>query len=374
MRKGLSFVVIFFVLLMLSSSTMSYSEYNRAGQSEKIIGVKVYDLYDDYNELVTSWIDLGINTAFVSVDLMRDSIFTTVAKKKGIKLFVIFPFYFNPDVLHNDEGLYAIDQYGNKAINEWVEFVCPNRTEYNLNKIKEVVEIVKTYQPDGISLDFIRNFVFWEKVYPDTKSSDLPVTCFCDSCVKLFSDEYKINLLNENQTIPERASCIINNYGKEFTEWKCDKILSIISRVSEAIKTAAPKIKLNVHNVPWGDSDYESAITRVAGQDRKQISKVADYISPMTYSHMIKRDPKWISKHVEEISAGLNCKILPSIQVGKAYLEEELLPEEFELELINALKYPSSGVIFWNWNAIDESVPKKAIIKKVLKENLYGII
>jgi len=53
--------------------------------------------------------------------------------------------------------------------------------------------------------------------------------------------------------------------------------------------------------------------------------------------------------------------------VGKAYLSNELSPKEFEACLSAALKEPSSGVIFWNWDMLAASKEKMSLAKTILK-------
>ena len=61
-------------------------------------------------------------------------------------------------------------------------------------------------------------------------------------------------------------------------------------------------------------------------------------------------------------------KIIPSIQVNKAYLERELGMEEFEQSLSEALKPPSRGVLFWSWERLVQD-PEKLKVLKDIKEN-----
>jgi hypothetical protein len=89
----------------------------------------------------------------------------------------------------------------------------------------------------------------------------------------------------------------------------------------------------------------------------------------MTYAHMVKRSPSWVNSVVKDMDKVAGCRILPSIQVKEAYLSDILSVSEFRETLKEALKPPSSGVIFWSWEALEKDFPKKDLIRDVLQEN-----
>jgi hypothetical protein len=61
-------------------------------------------------------------------------------------------------------------------------------------------------------------------------------------------------------------------------------------------------------------------------------------ISPMCYWHMLKRKPPWIHEVVEDAFARAKVRIVPSIQVGNAYISDKLPVEEFREALEEALR------------------------------------
>jgi hypothetical protein len=62
-----------------------------------------------------------------------------------------------------------------------------------------------------------------------------------------------------------------------------------------------------------------------------------------------------------------NAPILPSIQVKEAYIPGPETPDEFKAALVEALKPPSRGVIFWNWATLAASPEKLAAVRGVLR-------
>jgi hypothetical protein len=359
MKTILLFSSIFFIVVAYSKSQLN-------NNSESIIGVKIYEYKGDIIKLFEKWKRIKINTVFASPKLLSNNEFKKYAKQYNVETFVILPIFFDPEKLENDSSLFAITQYGKKAKKEWVKFVCPSQKDFIENKIRFIIDFVKEHQPTGISLDFIRYFTFWEKVYPYTDIDILPNTCFDEKCLAGFSESNKIGFPSRYKTENEKYDWIRENHFDEWVNWKSNLITKTVKSIVERVKKINPKIKVNLHAVPWRQNDFNGAIKSVIGQDFKALAKYVDFISPMTYSHMVKQKPEWIHSVVEDIHNISKTKILPSIQVGIAYLDNKLTVNEFEQYIDEALKPPSSGVIFWNWSALDKEKEKYNLVKKKL--------
>ena len=312
------------------------------------------------------WRDLDINTVLASETLLSNREFRDLAEKFNITTFVIIPVFFNPEELEKNPDLYAITDAGKRASEEWVQFVCPTREDYREQKISYIKHVIENLDPDGISVDFIRHFVFWEKVYPNRTLDSITNTCFDSHCLEKYQKETGITIPQEYSAIPEKAAWIKKNHMKSWTEWKCSVITGMIREIAAEAKKSKPDVLINVHAVPWREKDFGGAIKIIAGQDIASLSAYADFISPMCYSHMVKRKPPWINSVVEDMHRRAHRPILPSIQVKEAYLPEKLSAHEFHDALLEALKPPSRGVIFWSWEALDKDPEKKDLIKTVV--------
>jgi hypothetical protein len=157
-RPTLASVLILFLLVTLAGCA---EERNQQIDNSRIIKAKIYSHEGNFRQLFSEWKEVGINTAFVSEALDSKREFQALTKEFQIRRFVILPIFFNPDFLKENPEYYSITDQGEKAIDDWVEFVCPSRDEYREMRIDWVRRIVAKHQPDGISLDFIRHFVFW---------------------------------------------------------------------------------------------------------------------------------------------------------------------------------------------------------------------
>ncbi|MCX8159884.1 MAG: hypothetical protein N3G18_03005 [Candidatus Saccharicenans sp.] len=333
-----------------------------------LIGVKVYRLPDPPEATFRAWKRLGINTAFIGLELATQDNFIRSAREAGFKTFIIFPVFYNPEKLKASPELYAVTGEGRPAKDDWVEFVCPGNRLYRREIIEKARKLVADYQPDGLSLDFIRHFVFWEKVYPDSEPDPLKTTCFCPDCLRTFQQETGIKIPPEITGYPAVPNWILNNHRQAWLEWRSRQITSMVEEISEAVRQVNHFLLLNIHLIPWREKDFNGARISVVAQDPAALFRYVDYLSPMCYAQMLKRPPDWISSVVADLQKSAPNPVIPSIQVKEAYLPEKLSAQEFDRSLKAALKPPSRGVVFWNWEALAESKEKQEIARKRIKE------
>jgi hypothetical protein len=361
MRKFLFFTAIFFFFAISSCQNLY--------MKDTLIGVKIYAHDGDLGELFEEWKRVGINLILASPELAAKDNFMSLARNHAMRVFLIVPTFFNADALDKDSSLYSITRQGEKAIDEWVEFICPNRSQYRRSHIQHLKTLATEIKPDGVSLDFIRYFVYWEKVFPDQIYDNFPQTCFDEACLGKFLADYQLKMPDSCLNINEKADYILDQYKQEWTEFKCKTISLYVSEMVEAIKSVNPEIEINIHAVPWKSTDFEGGIRSIAGQDLKQVAPLVDYISPMCYHHMVIQSPEWVHEVVNDISVQApNKRILPSIQVNKAYLDTSISESEFKDALIEALRPPSDGVIFWSWEALEASPEKLKVVRDYIDE------
>ncbi len=348
-----------FVLLV----DVDRSPGGQAGEASPIIGIKIYDYSGDFSELFKEWRSLGINTCFVSPELAGKPGFRDAARPEGIAVFLILPIFFNVEELERRPELAAVTNEGKVASDDWVKFICPSREDYRRERVEWVKKLVMDLDPDGISLDFIRHFVFWEMVYPDRKLGSLPNSCFDSSCLRKFQTETGVKLPEDLKTTAAKAGWILKEHLQDWTDWKCSLITSMVKELAGAARAAKPGIKVNIHAVPWRSGDFGGAIKIVAGQDLPAIGVFADYVSPMCYHHMVKQTTAWIHSVVDDMTSLVRVPILPSIQVKEAYIPEPLSVAEFKAALVEALKPLSRGVVFWSWDSLAKDEERKAVVK-----------
>ncbi len=353
--------IIGFCLLLITIVLFVCSDKHGSNDKETdlIIGVKIYQHLGSYKQLFNEWNALSVNTVFVSDSLAANTEFRSLARENNITTFVICPIFYDP----NPE-FPAITERGEPAVDEWVHFACPSRETYRKQKIDWIREFVTKYYPDGISIDFIRFFAYWEKIYPHRLLESLPNTCFDDHCLEKFQTDTKITIPTNLKTIPEIDLWIQENHESTWVEWKCHVITSMIRDIVIEAKKVKPDLLINVHAVPWRQNDFGGAIRKITAQDFKSIAEYVDYLSPMCYFHMVKQKPAWIHSVVRDLFNQTGSHVLPSIQVEKAYLDDPLTTDAFRQAFEASLKPPSKGVVFWNWESLSQSAEKMEIVKQ----------
>jgi len=357
-------------LMVLAAVTITIMLGRQARDSRRnglLVGAKIYERYGPFPALFAAWREAGINTGFVSPALISDPDFRRLAKENGIATFIIFPVFFDAEALAARPDLAAVTARGTRAEEDWVKFVCPTRRDFLAAKADALKKLVRETDPDGISLDFIRFFVFWEMVYPGRAAETLPQTCFDASCLEDFERTAKIAIPGSLTGTPDIARWILSKHLGEWTDWKCGVIARAVETLADAARSVKPGIKVNLHAVPWRAEDFGGAARAVTGQDLARLAPLVDFISPMCYHHMVRRTPAWVHSVVEDMGRRTGAAVLPSIQVKEAYIPGPETPAEFREALAEALKPPSRGVVFWNWAALAESPEKRAAVREVLK-------
>lgn len=336
-----------------------------AGSGKFMVGAKIYEYKGDFPSLVAEWKRVGINTAFLSADLASKPELMALARENGISTFIILPVFQNPERLSARPAEYAVTGRGKRAEDGWVKFVCPSRKEYRAERLEYVKNLVQTCQPDGLSIDFIRYFIFWERVYPDARPDPLDYACFCPNCLQKFQLDTRVIIPPELETVNRKAEWILNKHKPAWVSWKCGNIASMVGAIAEEARRIKPGILLNLHLVPWREDDFDQGVRSIVGQEVAALAPLVDYLSPMCYAHMVKQDPSWIGSVVQDVARRASKPVIPSVQVKEAYLTEKLTPKEFARYLEEVRKPPSAGVIFWNWPMLAEDREKADLVSSL---------
>ena len=302
-----------------------------------------------------------------------------VLNNSGIELWLIAPIFYNDENAYNSANElkltsghspnWAICNDGKVAhedMNEgsWLTMVCPNDSVYLNHRIEYIKAALKKCHFTGVSLDFMRYFVFWEGRRPHTDPKTLRDACFCDACIADFATANSITIEGNNTV--EKAEFIKNRYSGQWTTYKCTKIDKTIEYILKELRKEFPDLKSNLHAVPWSNEDYDGAIKSIAGQNFALLSKRFDQITPMTYNRMLERPAQWINDVTSGIVSEVNDKV-PVIPTIQGATDDNVTDHDFEDALINAIKPPSAGVVIWQFERLTEE--RIMIIERILKND-----
>jgi len=332
-----------------------------------IVGVEISETDRELPGLFEAWRALGVNTVFASEELTSSGGFRALAKKNDTDLFILFPIFFAPEELSENPDLWAVTASGEWAKEGSVEFACPSRTDLRDSRVEEAQAVVKRLRPEGLSIEFIHHFVFWERVGPDCDPAALPDTCYCVNCLQAFATFLGVPTFSIPPQPQRAAAWIEANAADAWVEFKVQTITSMAEEIADAVREIEPDIVININIVPWRREDFDGAIMRVAGQDPVALGEISDYLSPMAYSCMFERPPEWVVSVVEDLDRIAECPVLPNIQVSPDSRNGAIFSgTEFEAVLRAALKLPSAGVVFRSWNDIEADPERTEIIHRVI--------
>lgn len=326
------------------------------GKKDPIIGIKLYQSIQLNDSLYWQWEELGINTVFISHTSITDKELIPDLRRHGMRIFIIVPIYFDAELLAQDPSYYSIRGNDRRAWEDWVAFVSPFHEGYRRQKIKLIRDLVRQYQPDGISLDFLRFFVFWERIRPGDTLKIEEYSCFTPSAIENFESWLGQKIPIPPDSIRQLSAYIALNHSQAWQDWKCHTIAVMTEQIVDAAKKVKTDLLINYHIIPWRRDEYNSAIMAIAGQDIRQISPFVDFFSPMCYVDILERSPLWIDSLLEDMAQNTSKPIIPNI--------EALDDSRFDETLRRSLASPSSSVILWYWEKLIQSSNAQSTLKK----------
>ena len=152
-----------------------------------IIGVEVYESEREFPGLFEEWRALGVTAVFAGEELTSSGGFRALARKNDTDLFIIFPVFVVPEALAENPDLRAIPADGEGAQKGRVEFVCPSRRDFRDRRVEDARMIVKRLRPEGLSIDVLSQYVFWEAAESERGPATPPDTCYCVHCLQAFA-------------------------------------------------------------------------------------------------------------------------------------------------------------------------------------------
>jgi hypothetical protein len=319
----------------------------------------------------------GISAVFARIDdFFADTTvernvreFRKLLRDAGIHFYNTVPVFLNPDALAKNPSLVGYGSMGNPSKSTeaaWLQFVCPTRPDYRQQRIAWFVSLVRELHPDGLSLDFIRYFVYWEAVAPDRTVDSIDKFCFCDYCLHLMTDELGFHFPTHATTRQAKAAWVLANHREAWTAWKCEKITSMVRESATTAKTMQPELKISLHGIPWMESDYDHGLRVVVGQDLQKLAPFVDIFGPMCYFEMLHLTPEWVHNVVVDYFRLTAKAPLPSVQASGSR-RHPVAVEAIRKHFLAGFESPSAGLNVFEWNSLRNDPAKIAILQETAR-------
>lgn len=309
--------------------------------------------------------DLGINAIFVHGGSINHDMIKR-ARSEGLSVFAEFAILNGKNYVEQHPEAWAIDEKGDQVeAASWFMGVCPTEPGFRRHRYDQLRELLHEYDLDGVWMDYVHWHAQFEEPEPI-----LFETCFCDHCLKEFSEESGIEI--PEGTIPEKAQWILENQDESWRKWRCQVIHQWARDMKSIVKEIRPDALLGLYHCPWDDDEFNAARYRILGLDYDLLKETFDVFSPMVYHGRMGRDPEWVRENIRWFCNRINArknsypKVWPIVQ---AYNEPEIITkEEFETVLRGGMASESSGVMMFTTRAVAQEEGKTMVMKKVYTE------
>lgn len=306
--------------------------------------------------------DLGINAIFVHSGSIQPEMMER-ARSEGVKVFAEFATLNGKNYVDDHPEAWAINEKGEQVeAASWFMGVCPTEPGFRQYRFGQLRALLSTFDLDGVWMDYVHWHAQFEEPEPI-----LPETCFCDHCLKRFSEEQNIQI--PNGTAAERALWVLTEEENKWREWRCQIILEWASEMKKIIREIRPDALLGLYHCPWNDDEFEGARRRILGLDYDLLKETIDVFSPMVYHERMGREPVWVEENIGwfcdrlAIQEGTFPKVWPIVQAHDS--PGVVSTEDFQIVLQGGLSHGSSGVMMFTTNAVAEKTEKMDIVKSV---------
>jgi len=293
-----------------------------------------------------------------------DRNFREALKKEGIEYWSVVCTFFNPSAIALNPTLRPIGSDGKQMEQvDWYIGIAPSMESYVEEQIALIDTAVSELQPDGVFLSFTRWPGFWELWMPEDQRQNFPEYSFDPHTLARFTHETGIDI--PVSTSMDTAAWIEKNACKEWTEWKCGVVHTVIQQVKKSAQEIKPDIKIMLNTIPFQKSDFDNAREKVFGQNIKMLSDVVDVFEVMTYHQILKQPVNWLATAGQDVKQRSVNKTVCTIQAEALYLDgihekEKRSPVIDESEFIAAVNSIEAadldGVVIFIWSDLLDDV------------------
>ncbi len=309
--------------------------------------------------------ELGVNSIFVHSGSI-DSSMMERAQKEGIAVYAEFATLNGKNYVDQHPEAWPINELGEREpAASWFMGVCPTEPGFRQYRYDLLRTLLSKYDVKGIWMDYVHWHAQFEEPEPI-----LPETCFCDHCLKTFSET--ADLVIPDGDTKEKAKWILDNHDPTWRKWRSEVIYDWTIEIRKIIDGFDPDILLGVYHCPWNDTEFDSARYRILGLDYDLLKKSVDVFSPMVYHERMGRSPEWVAENIQWFNNKLDIKgneypkVWPIVQ---AYNNPGVVSaKDFETVMLGGLSAGSTGIMMFTTSAVAEDEEKTKMMKKI-----YGV-
>ncbi len=337
-----------------------------------ILGAKVYRAARDPKELVGFAKSLGLNTLFVGDELATSLEFREECRKAGLQYFLIIRVFNDPEAAAEDPSMISVDREGRQGRRDGDVMISPARADFRRLKRERMRAAIERLQPDGVTLDYFRYFIYWEGVDPRTGPVDFPAFSFDRASVEDFIRATGLRLqpgLSPGTDKVPRGlpDTIWNQHREAWYRWRVERVVQDAEEFTRFIRQQFPELPIVLHAVPWTHDEFGGAREKIAGQDLRRLAPFFDYVSPMEYSALTRRGPGWVERLNRSLAAEVPAaKLLPSVEVGPDGPNfPRMSLNDYESDLKAARKAPA-GVVLYHLELLLDDPARQDITRRLI--------
>jgi hypothetical protein len=228
----------------------------------------------------------------------------------------------------------------------------------------EFRRILKTFEVDGIWLDYHHAHASWERDVPN-----LPDTDFSPTALRRFTQRTGIELPADATAA---SDLLLGEQRDAWTDFRCEVFTDWVREYREVLEAERPRALLGTFHCPWSADDYDGAIRHKLAIDLVGQAPYLDVFSIMPYHARFghAQDPAWIARQTRSLGKRLKIqgkpgeakRIWPIVQVSD--WGERVAVEQVETVLQYGSQLPATGVMVFHWSGISKEWDKVEALKR----------
>jgi hypothetical protein len=296
--------------------------------------------------------DYGINALWVGSGGL-DAAEIDRYHKLGLKVFAEFNSLHAAQYLkeHPDAAPLGPDGKPSPPPQGW-QGVSPFHAGYRRERMEEFRRVLRTFEIDGIWLDYHHAHASWERAEPE-----LPDTDFSPAALAQFAAQTGIKLPADTAAA---AAVLLGKEREAWTRFRCDALTDWVREYRQIVNDVRPQALLGTFHCPWSPDEYDGAIRHKLAIDLPAQAEYLDVLSIMPYHARFGHatDPAWIGRQIESLGKllglagrpGEKRHIWPIVQVSD--WGERVPTEQVPAVLDAAARRPATGLMVFHWSGI----------------------